>query len=85
MSEHIGHHEIVRPVREIVHQLGNWVLDKVLPVDVISEVFNGVQQESAERTTQVFGQLSFDSEGNWHNPDGDYIGSPVPDIQGRDL
>lgn len=63
------HHEIVQPVRELVHQLGNWVLDKILPVDVISEVFNGVQQESAERTVQMFTQpqLPYDDMGNYHD------------------
>lgn len=77
------HHEIIRPIREIVHGIGNFVLDKILPVDALTDLFNGVEQESAIRTAQMFTQEQFqyDSEGNWHNPDG----QTVPSVDGRDL
>ncbi len=67
--EHPKHHEVIRPIREIVQGLGNFVLDKILPTDVISDVFNGVQQESAQRTAQTF----------------DFSDRTVPSVDGRDL
>lgn len=67
-KEHL--HEIVSPIREIVRGIGTWALDKIIPADAISDMFNGIQQESAHRTVQTYSQLTFDSEGNWHNPDG---------------
>lgn len=56
MSEHIRHHEIIRPIRELAQGIGNFVVDKILPTDVLSDLFNGVQEESANRTAEVFGQ-----------------------------
>lgn len=50
------YHEVLQPVRQVVHDLGEKVLNWVLPTDVISEVFNGVQRESAERTVQMYTQ-----------------------------
>lgn len=80
--EHPKYHEIISPIREIVHGLGNFVLDKILPTDVISDVFNGVQQESVKRTAEFFQpSFQFDDQGNWHNPDG----LVVPDVSGKDL
>lgn len=66
------HHEIVRPVREIVRGIGTWALDKIIPADAVSDMFNGIQRESAERTVEMFTQEQFE-------------GMTVPDIQGRDL
>lgn len=60
MSEYIRHHEIIRPIREIAHGIGNFVLDKILPTDVISDLFNGVAQESATRTQEMFTQGQFE-------------------------
>lgn len=68
-------HEIVRPVREIVSHLGQWVLDKILPTEIFDDFIQGVQQESTERTVQTYG----------FNPRGEYTGSPVPDVAGKDL
>lgn len=57
-------HEIVRPVREIVSHIGQWVLDKVLPTEVFDHFVTGVQQEGAERApTYTQFPLSYDSEG----------------------
>lgn len=62
------HHEIVRPLVEIAQQVGGWVLDKIVPPEAVELV----QQEAVERTVTAFQlPLSYDSEGNWHNPDGE--------------
>lgn len=50
------YHEIVQPAKELVSQLGNWVLDKILPTEIFDHFVTGVQQESAERTAQMFTQ-----------------------------
>lgn len=50
------YHEVLRPVREIARGIGDFVLNKIVPTDVISDLFNGVQQESANRTAQMFSQ-----------------------------
>lgn len=50
------HHEILQPVREIVSHIGQWALDKILPTEIFDDFIQGVQQESAERTVQMFTQ-----------------------------
>lgn len=42
--------------QEVVTSLRDRVLNWVLPTSVISEAFNGVQQESAQRTQEMFTQ-----------------------------
>lgn len=52
--EHPKHHEFIQPIREIVHGLGNFVMNRILPTDVISDLFNGASQEvPAETYTQL--------------------------------
>lgn len=42
MSAEVPHlHEIVRPIREIVLGLGEWVVDKVIPQDVFDDFAQG--------------------------------------------
>lgn len=50
------YHEILQPVKEVVSSLSDRVKNWVLPVGIISEAFNQVQQESAKRTVQMFAQ-----------------------------
>lgn len=50
------YHDILQPVRQVVHDLGQRVLNWALPIDTIGEAFNGVQQESAHRTVAMFTQ-----------------------------
>ena len=40
------HHEIVRPVRELVAGSLNFVVDKVLGGDLFSDIFNGTDDNS---------------------------------------
>lgn len=77
MSEHL--HEIVRPLRELAGQLGNFIVNKALGSDLFTDMMNGPDNSPLDEP--VFKQLDFgyDSEGNWYNPD------PVPDIRGREL
>lgn len=68
MSEHVKHHEIIRPLREVAQGVGRFVLDKIVPPEAVEFV----RQEAVERTITYFQPpLSYDSEGNWHNPDGE--------------
>lgn len=78
--EHPKYHEIVRPAREIVSHIGQWVLDKILPTEIFDDFVQGPQEPTYRQPP-----LPYDDQGNWHNPDGRYVGAPVPDIQGRDL
>lgn len=59
-NEYPGYHEVVSTGKDMAGQIGRWVLDKIIPTGVIEESFNtfvqGVQQESAERTVQMFTQ-----------------------------
>lgn len=69
--EHPRHHEIVQPAKEIVSHIGQWVLDKILPTEIFDHFVQGTQVEAANRApTYTQFPLSYDSEGNWHNPDG---------------
>lgn len=47
--------EVVQPIRElsnlVLEKLGDWVIG-----DAISDLFNGVQEESAKRTAEMFTQ-----------------------------
>lgn len=62
------YHEIVRPTVELARQFGGWVLDKIVPAEAVELV----HQEAVERTVTAFQlPLSYDSEDNWHNPDGE--------------
>lgn len=48
------YHEVLTPIREVVQRIGNFVVDKVLPTEVLTDLFNGVSEESATRTQQMF-------------------------------
>jgi hypothetical protein len=74
------HHEIVRPLREIAQGLGEWAMNKIVPRETLDLYVTG-----ATPTIEPRLPLQYDSEGNWHNPDGRYIGKPVPSVDGKDL
>jgi hypothetical protein len=42
------HHEILRPIREIVRNVGEFVVDKVIPTDVIDNLFSPPEARGAE-------------------------------------
>ena len=56
--EHL--HEIISPIREVVRGIGTWALDKIIPADAVSDMFNGIQRESAERTVQLYDFSQFE-------------------------
>lgn len=35
------YHEVVKPVKELAQQLGNFVMDRVLGADLFSDMLNG--------------------------------------------
>jgi hypothetical protein len=39
MNKHPKHHEIIRPIREIVRNVGEFVVDRVVPTAVIESLF----------------------------------------------
>ena len=48
------YHEIVQPVRDIVRGIGEFVLNKIIPEDVINGINEIITGQSAERTQQMF-------------------------------
>lgn len=40
MDKHPKHHEIIRPIREIVRGVGEFVVDKVVPSAVVENLFS---------------------------------------------
>lgn len=75
MSEHL--HEIVRPLRELAGQFGDFVIRKALGSDLFTDMMNGPDNSPLDEPVFTQQEFSYDSEGNWHNP--------APDIAGRDL
>jgi len=62
MSAEVPHlHEIVRPIREIVLGLGEWVVDKVIPQDVFTSLIQG---ESLQRTADAFDLSGLEDDGD---------------------
>lgn len=67
-------HEIVRPLREIVRNVGEFVVDRVVPTAVIENLFTPPEARGAEAMLEKGlgydnNVLAYDSEGNWHNPE----------------
>lgn len=48
MNRHPKHHEILRPLREIVVSVGEFVVDRVVPTAVIENLFTPPEQRGAE-------------------------------------
>lgn len=63
------HHEIIGTVRDIVRIIGEKA--GKLAFGDVNDLITPPQSD----------QFQYDSEGNWHNPDG----QTVPDVAGRDL
>jgi len=53
--EHVKYHELLKPIRDItsavIEKIGDWVIG-----DALTDLFNGVTQESASRTQEMFTQ-----------------------------
>lgn len=77
MSEHL--HEIVRPLRELAGQFGDFVIRKALGSDLFTDMMNGPDNLPLDEPVFTQQEFSYDSEGGWVNL------PPAPDIAGRDL
>lgn len=52
MSEHL--HEIIKPVRDVVRGLGEFVINKIIPDDVLNGINEVITGQSAQRTEEFF-------------------------------
>lgn len=48
MNKQPRYHEVVRPLREIVRNVGEFVVDRVVPTAVIENLFTPPEQRGAE-------------------------------------
>lgn len=48
MNKHPRHHELIRPLREIVRNVGEFVVDRVVPTAVIESLFAPPETRGAE-------------------------------------
>lgn len=48
------YHEIVRPLQEVVRGVGEFVLNKIIPEDVINGINEVITGQSAQRTQEFF-------------------------------
>lgn len=48
------YHEIVRPLKEVVRGIGEFVINKIVPEDVLNGINEVITGQSAERTAEFF-------------------------------
>ena len=48
MNKQPKHHEVIRPIRELVNSVGSFVVNKVIPSDVIDSLFSPPEDRGAE-------------------------------------
>lgn len=63
------HHEILRPIRELVRGVGEFVVDRVVPSAVIENLFSPPEATGAEAMLEK--GLNYDSEGCYFDKEGE--------------
>lgn len=48
------YHEIVRPLKEVVRGIGESVINKIVPEDVLNGINEVITGQSAQRTAEFF-------------------------------
>jgi len=71
------HHKIIEPLKEVVGQIGDFVMNKVLGSDLFTDMLNGTDNSPLDEPVFTQQDFGYDSEGNWFNP--------VPSVDGKDL
>lgn len=61
------HHKIIEPLKEVVGQIGDFVMNKVLGSDVFTGMMNGPDNSPLDEPVFTQPEFSFDSEGNYHD------------------
>ena len=79
MNKQPRYHELIRPLREIVRGVGEFVVDRVVPSAVVENLFAPPEARGAEAMLEE--KLGYDDMGNWHNPEpfGWDVVAPQPD------
>ena len=48
MNKQPKHHEVIRPIRELVNSVGSFVVGRLVPSDVIDSLFSPPEDRGAE-------------------------------------
>ena len=73
------HHKIIEPLKEVVGQIGDFVMNKVLGSDLFTDMLTGTDNSPLDEPVFKQPDFSYDSEGGWVNL------PPVPSVDGKDL
>lgn len=69
MNKHPKYHELIRPIRELVRGVGEFVVDRVVPSAVVENLFSPPEARGAEAMLEK--GLNYDSEGCYFDKEGE--------------